>query len=87
MRPVTLHVERLVIDCPGMGRAEIARFERAMRAELTRLAGARPGALAGPAEASPQRAARPVALASPAQPVAFGQQVARSLFSALAGGS
>jgi hypothetical protein len=84
---VSLHVERLVIDCPGMGRADSIRFERAMRAELARLADARPGALAGPAGAVPGRAARPVRLASPTQPVAFGQQVARSLFDALEGSS
>jgi len=84
--PVSLHIERLVVDCPGMSRGDAVRFERAMRTELTRLTTARPGALQRGAGAMPALSAPPVPLGTPLRPTEFGRQIARSLFDALAGG-
>ena len=86
-RAVSLHVEHLVIDCPGLDRAEAARFERAMRAELIRLTTAQPGALPASLSTVSARSAPPVRIGASLQPSEFGQQVARSVFTALAGGS
>jgi hypothetical protein len=86
-RAMSLHVERLVIDCPGMSRIEAVRFERAMRAELRRLATAQPEALLASLGTVPARSAPPVRVGGSLQPAEFGQLVARSVFTAVAGGS
>lgn len=84
-RAVTLHIERLVIDCPGIGRTEAGQIERTMRTELARLADLRAKALPASGGSLPDRAARPVKIGASASPTELGRAAARSLFDALVG--
>jgi hypothetical protein len=85
MTPVTLHIDRLVLDGLSFTPAQGARLQRALEHELARLwtqraAGSPPHAVASPALRAPSLALPAEASPSPA---AVGRDVARSLFAML----
>ena len=80
--PLTLHIDRLVIDGLALTHADGLRLQRAMEQELAQLwqardAGATPAGHAAPALRAPSAGG---ASASPAQ---LGRQVAHSVFDSL----
>jgi hypothetical protein len=85
MTPVTLHIDRLVLDGLSFTPAQGARLRRALEHEFERLWTQR--AAGGPMHAVASPALRAPALALPAgtppSPAAVGRGVARSLFAML----
>lgn len=79
--PVTLHIERLVLDGLGLTPAQASRVQAAMEAELTRLVG-RPSS-SWQAGAMPALAAPGLRLSHPPRPAQLGRDIARSLYHSL----
>lgn len=83
---VRVHIERLVVDGPAMGRADRERLAGALSAELGRLIGERglpPGVTAG--FAVPNTAGGMVT-GSTAEPEAYGRALAGAVYAGLGNG-
>ena len=81
--PVSLHIERLVLDGFSLNAAQSVQVQHALERELARLAAdLRGGAVwrTGVVQTAPASA---VHVAGPLRPAQLGREVARSLFSSL----
>lgn len=82
--PMSLHVDRLIIDGPRFSDAQTKDFVRAVEGELTRLWGTQSAGRIDRGGATPTISAPPISAPGSQSPALLGRQVARSLFAALA---
>jgi hypothetical protein len=83
--PLSVHIDRVVIDGPRLTPAQTAVFLREVEVELSRLWESHPGNPIDRGGATPALTAPAISLSRSASPARLGRQVARSLFDLLGG--
>jgi hypothetical protein len=81
--PLTLHIDRLVLDGVALTPAQGLRMQRSMEQELARLWHAREQRDGAVAYSAAELRAPAISVAGTASPTQLGRDVARSVFSAL----